>query len=73
MIAVLRNEGYRQWHHHLALISVWMEWTKSSAFFPINSSRLEKIVTPDIWSNEKAKREFGWQPMDVFENYKILK
>ena len=40
-------------------------------FFPINSSRLEKIVTSDTWSNEKAKRELGWQPMDVLENYKI--
>ena len=40
-------------------------------FFPINSQRLEKIVTSDTWSNEKAKRELGWQPMDVLENYKI--
>lgn len=39
--------------------------------FPINSSRLEKIVTSDTWSNEKAKRELGWQPMSVLENYKI--
>lgn len=41
------------------------------SFFPINSERLEKIVTSDTWSNEKAKRELGWQPMDVIENYKI--
>lgn len=41
------------------------------SFFPINSARLEKIVTSDTWSNEKAKRELGWQPMDVIENYKI--
>lgn len=40
-------------------------------FMPINSSRLEKIVTSDTWSNEKAKRELGWQPMDVLENYRI--
>ena len=40
-------------------------------FIPINSSRLEKIVTSDTWSNEKAKRELGWQPLDVLENYKI--
>lgn len=40
-------------------------------FFPINSSRLEKIVTSDTWSNEKAKRELGWQPMDVLKHYKI--
>ena len=37
------------------------------SFFPINSSRLEKIVTSDTWSNEKAKRELGWQPMSVLE------
>lgn len=41
------------------------------SFFPINSRRLEKIVSTDIWSNEKAKRELGWKPMDVIENYKI--
>ena len=41
------------------------------SFFPINSSRLEKIVTTDTWSNEKAKRELGWKPMDVLENYRI--
>ncbi|MBQ7462960.1 MAG: NAD-dependent epimerase/dehydratase family protein [Bacteroidaceae bacterium] len=40
-------------------------------FFPINSARLRKIVTSDTWSNEKAKRELGWEPMDVLENYKI--
>ena len=41
------------------------------SFFPINSARLEKIITSDTWSNEKAKRELGWKPMDVLENYKI--
>lgn len=41
------------------------------SFFPINSDRLKKIVTSDIWSNEKAKRELGWQPIDVLKNYKI--
>ena len=41
------------------------------SFFPINSSRLEKIVTSDTWSNEKAKKELGWRPMDVLENYRI--
>lgn len=39
--------------------------------FPINSSRLEKIVTSDTWSNEKARKELGWEPMDVLKNYKI--
>ena len=41
------------------------------SFFPINSARLDKIVTSDTWSNEKAKRELGWQPLNVLENYKI--
>jgi nucleoside-diphosphate-sugar epimerase len=41
------------------------------SFFPLNSKRLEKIVLSDTLSNEKAKRELGWQPMDVLENYKI--
>ena len=40
-------------------------------FLPINSARLEKIVTSDTWSNEKAKRELGWQPLDVLSNYVI--
>lgn len=39
--------------------------------FPINTTRLEKIITDDTWSNEKAKRELGWEPMDVLSNYKI--
>ena len=41
------------------------------SFFPLNSNRLKKIITSDTWSNEKAKRELGWRPMDVLENYKI--
>ena len=41
------------------------------SFLPINSARLEKIVTSDTWSNEKAKRELGWEPMDVLKNYEI--
>lgn len=40
-------------------------------FLPINSTRLKKIVTPDVWSNEKAKKELGWRPIDVLDNYRI--
>ncbi|MCF0257301.1 MAG: NAD(P)-dependent oxidoreductase [Bacteroides heparinolyticus] len=39
--------------------------------FPINSSRLEKIITDDTYSSKKAQKELGWTPMDVIENYKI--
>lgn len=38
---------------------------------PINSDRLEKIISDDTWSNEKIKRELGWKPLDVLSNFKI--
>lgn len=34
--------------------------------FPINSSKLEKIVTSDTFSNEKAKKELNWTPLLMF-------
>ena len=39
--------------------------------FPLNSKRLEKITQSDTLSNEKIKRELGWKPLNVLENYKI--
>lgn len=41
------------------------------SWFPLNSKRLEKIILSDTLSNEKAKKELGWKPMNVLENYKI--
>ena len=41
------------------------------SWFPLNSKRLEKITQSDTLSNEKAKRELGWKPMNVLENFKI--
>lgn len=38
---------------------------------PINSLRLDKITKSLTFSNEKAKRELDWEPMDVIENFKI--
>lgn len=38
---------------------------------PINSHRLANIITSDIWCNEKAKRELGWKPMNVLDNFQI--
>ncbi len=38
---------------------------------PINSLKLKKITESLTFSNEKAKKELGWQPMNVLENYKI--
>ena len=38
---------------------------------PINSMRLKKITDSLTFSNEKAVRELGWQPLDVLEHFKI--
>ena len=38
---------------------------------PINSLKLKKITESLTFSNEKAKKELGWQPMNVLDNYKI--
>ena len=43
----------------------------AGSWFPLNSKRLVKIVQSDTISNEKAKRELGWKPMSVLENYRI--
>ena len=38
---------------------------------PINSYKLKKMTKSLTFSNEKARRELGWEPMDVLENFKI--
>lgn len=38
---------------------------------PINTLKLTKIAKSLTFSNEKAVRELGWQPMSVLENFKI--
>lgn len=38
---------------------------------PINSLKLSKITESLTFSNEKAKRELNWQPLDVLENFRI--
>ena len=38
---------------------------------PINSLKLSKITESLTFSNEKAKRELGWQPMSVVEEFRI--
>ena len=40
-------------------------------YAPINSSKLDKIVKSLTFSNEKIKRELGWEPLDVFTHFKI--
>lgn len=38
---------------------------------PINTFKLDKITQSLTFSNERAKRELGWEPLDVLENFKI--
>jgi GlcNAc-P-P-Und epimerase len=41
------------------------------SYSPINSDKLEKITNSLTFSNEKAKKYLGWEPLDVLENLKI--
>lgn len=58
-------------------IPYWMAWCVAKigdvigGKFPIDSKRLKKMVTSSTLSNEKVRRELGWEPQDVIENYKI--
>ena len=58
-------------------IPFWMAWCLAKAGdllgskAPINSYKLDKITKSLTFSNEKAKRELGWEPMDVLTNYQI--
>lgn len=38
---------------------------------PINSHKLEKITKSLTFSNEKAKRDLDWEPLDVLQNFII--
>lgn len=46
-----------------------------SLFFTssINSYKLEKMTKSLTFSNEKARKELGWEPLDVLENYKNIR
>ncbi len=58
-------------------IPYWMAWCMAKAGdllgskAPINSLKLEKITKSLTFSNEKAIKELGWEPIDVLEHYKI--
>ena len=58
-------------------IPCWMAWCMAKvgdllgSKAPINSDKLEKMTKSLTFSNEKARRELGWEPLDVLENYKI--
>ena len=38
---------------------------------PLNSLKLKKMTESLTFSNEKAKKELNWQPMNVLDNFKI--
>lgn len=63
--------------HKPISIPYWMAWCMAKvgdlmgSKAPINSYKLEKMSKSLTFSNEKAKRELGWEPLDVLTNYKI--
>lgn len=58
-------------------IPYWMAWCMAKVGdllgnkAPINSYKLEKMTKSLTFSNEKARRELGWEPLDVLENYRV--
>lgn len=58
-------------------IPYWMAWCMAKvgdllgSKAPLNSYKLEKMTKSLTFSNEKARKELGWEPLDVLDNYKI--
>ncbi len=58
-------------------IPYWMAWGMAKVGdllgnkAPVNSYKLEKMTKSLTFSNEKARKELDWEPLDVLENYKI--
>lgn len=58
-------------------IPYWMAWCMAKvgdllgSKAPINSLKLKKITESLTFSNDKARKTLGWEPMDVLTNYKI--
>lgn len=58
-------------------IPYWMAWCMAKVGdllrnkAPINSYKLEKMTKSLTFSNEKARKELGWNPLDVLDNYKV--
>ncbi len=58
-------------------IPYWMAWCMSKVGdllgnkAPINTYKLEKMTKSLTFSNQKARTELGWEPLDVLTNYKI--
>ena len=58
-------------------IPYWMAWCMAKVGdllgnkAPINSYKLEKMTKSLTFSNEKARRELNWEPLDVLTHYQI--
>lgn len=63
--------------HKPISIPYWMAWCMAKVGdllgnkAPINSYKLEKMTKSLTFSNEKARRELNWEPLDVLSCYKI--
>lgn len=63
--------------HKPISIPYWMAWCMAKIGdllgnkAPINSYKLEKMTKSLTFSNEKARQELGWEPLDVLINYQI--
>lgn len=63
--------------HKPISIPYWMAWCMAKvgdllgSKAPINSYKVEKMTKSLTFSNEKARKELGWTPLDVLSNYKI--
>ena len=58
-------------------IPYWVAWCMAKVGdllgnkAPINSYKLEKMTKSLTFSNEKARKNLGWTPLDVLDNYRI--
>lgn len=58
-------------------IPYWMAWCMAKvgdllgSRAPINSYKLEKMIQSLTFSNDKARKELGWEPLDVLKNYQV--
>lgn len=58
-------------------VPYWMAWCMAKVGdllgnkAPINSYKLDKMTKSLTFSNEKARKELGWEPLDVLSNYQI--
>ena len=62
--------------HNPLSIPYWMAWCMAKVcdivgVLPIDSHRLEQLTKSNTYSNEKAKKALGWEPLDVIDNFKI--